>query len=46
VPRWATVILIVVGLALTAMGMPAYGIIPFALCITVNGQRWKKEEGK
>jgi hypothetical protein len=41
-PRWATAVLIVVGFVLTAVGLPAYGIIPFALCITVNGQHWGK----
>lgn len=43
-PRWATSVLIVIGLGLTFAGFPAYGIIPFAVCITVNGQNWTKNK--
>lgn len=43
-PRWATLALIGVGLGITIMGFPAYGIIPFAVCITVNGQNWTKNK--
>lgn len=41
-PHWLAYLLMLAGLALSVVGLPQYGIIPFALVIAVNGQHSKK----
>lgn len=42
-PNVLAIILIIAAVLITALGYPAYGIIPLGVLIAYNGQKWKKD---